>query len=143
MEEIFGTILYILIIIGILALIGFASEKNAIKDAIYSSARLIVILLIGDLLQEPYDEYYFAVINSICLAIFPAFYFGMTEISKGRLKWVETEGTELPQNEIDEEEYMVADNDIYAEIEQMASLKEKGILSEEEFNEQKKKLLKI
>lgn len=66
----------------------------------------------------------------------------MTEISKGRLKWVETEDNELTQNEIDEE-YTVADNDVYAEIEQMASLKEKGILSEEEFNEQKKKLLKI
>lgn len=74
--------------------------------------------------------------------IFSAFYFGMTEISKGRLKWVETEDNELTQNEIDEE-YTVADNDVYAEIEQMASLKEKGILSEEEFNEQKKKLLKI
>ena len=129
-----------------MALIGFASDKNAVKDAIYSSVRVIVVLLIGDyLLQEPYDEYYFTVIHGICLAIFPAFYFGMTEISKGRLKWVETTPSALPKTEKNKE-YMVTDKDVYIEnlekLNKLAELRDKGILSAAEFAIEKAKALK-
>ena len=142
MEELLGGVVLIALIISMLALIGFANEKNATKDAVYSIGKFIVILLIGCLIPEPYSEYYFGLIVVICVAVFPALYFGLTEISKGRLQWVSTESP-APVPTEKKAEITVTGNDVYIKIEQMASLKEKGILSEEEFNEQKKKMLGI
>ena len=142
MEELFGGVVLIALIFGALALIGFANEKNAAKDAAYSIGRFIVILLIGCFIPEPYNEYFFGLIVAICIAAFPALYFGLMQINKGRLQWVSTESP-APVPTEKKAEFTVTGNDVYIKIEQMASLKEKGVLSEEEFNEQKKKLLKV
>lgn len=142
MQELFGGVFLIMLIISSLVLIGFADKKNAVKDAVYSVVRFVVILLIGLFLPEPYNEYFYALTVVICVTLFPFLYFGLTEISNGKLQWITAKSaTPVPTEK--KAEFTVTGNDVYIKIEQMASLKEKGILSEEEFNEQKKKLLKV
>lgn len=122
MEELFSGIIIVVFLISILALIAFAHKKNIGKDAIYCIGQLIVILLIGCFIPEPYIEYFFALIATICIASFPALYFGLIEISKGRLKWVITETPALTQNE-KKDEHPLPDNGIYIKVKQTTILK--------------------
>ncbi len=141
-EELFGGVFLILLIISSLVLIGFADKKNAVKDAVYSIARFVVILLIGLFLPEPYDENYLAVISGGCVVAFPFLYFGLTEISKGKLQWVLTEPDTVSETKKKTAPAATAP-EAYLQIEKMAELKEKGVLSEQEFEHEKRRLLNI
>lgn len=141
-EELFGIVFLICLILSSLALIGFANEKKVARDAVYSVARFVVVLLIGCLLPEPYNEYYLGVILVCCVCAFPFLYFGLTEIDKGKLQWVLTEPGTVPETK-KKTVPAVTDPEAYLQIEKMAELKEKGVLSEQEFEHEKRRLLNI